>query len=181
MSDEPQSTTAWAKGADGERRLAARLNRDLAAHAIVLHDRRVPGSKGNIDHLVIASSGVWVVDAKNYAGKVELRDAGGWSKTDIRLYVGGRDRTKAVDGLSWQVESVRSVMAPVGFADAPIHRALCFTDAEWPLLAKPAQVKEVWVIWAKKLCEKILQPGPFAADIVQLVACELSGKLPAAK
>jgi hypothetical protein len=27
--------------------------------------------RANIDHLIVPSSGVWVVDAKNYAGRVE--------------------------------------------------------------------------------------------------------------
>lgn len=153
----------------------------LGTHAVVLHDRRVPGTRGNIDHLVVASSGVWVVDAKNYAGKVERRDVGGWSRTDVRLYVGSHDRTSAVDGLRWQIEAVRKVLTPIGFGDGPIHSALCFTDAEWPYFAKPAQVKEVWVIGAEKLCDKIVDAGPFTVDIVQLVAHELSSKLPASK
>jgi hypothetical protein len=40
---------------------------------VVLHDRRIPGRRSNIDHLVIARSGVWVVDTKRYRGKVERR------------------------------------------------------------------------------------------------------------
>jgi hypothetical protein len=33
---------------------------------------------------------VFVVDVKNYKGKVETRDRGGFFSTDDRLYVGGR-------------------------------------------------------------------------------------------
>lgn len=66
MADEPRSTGAWLKGADGEWRLAQRLNRDLAGEAAVLHDRSRPGSRADIDHLVVAASGVWTIDAKNY-------------------------------------------------------------------------------------------------------------------
>lgn len=39
-------------------------------------DRKIPGTKANIDLLVIANSAVWIVDAKNYSGKVEFRTTG---------------------------------------------------------------------------------------------------------
>src|SRR2546426_5740703 len=59
VTDEPQSTRAWARGALGEAKLAEALAgvRDLR----VLHDRRVPGTRGNIDHLLVAPAGVFVV------------------------------------------------------------------------------------------------------------------------
>ncbi len=78
LSDDPQTTKAWATGAAGEERVAQILHQDLGDQAVLLHDRKVPGTRGNIDHLAIAASGVWVIDAKNYKGKVEKRDVGGW-------------------------------------------------------------------------------------------------------
>jgi hypothetical protein len=60
----------WARGANAEvatARLLARLPRGF----VVLHDRRAPGSPGNIDHIVIGPSGVWVIDSK--ARRAELR------------------------------------------------------------------------------------------------------------
>lgn len=61
LTDEPQSTRAWAAGARGEEKLAEALT-----GFTVLHDRRVPGTSGNIDHVVVAPAGVFVVDAKRY-------------------------------------------------------------------------------------------------------------------
>jgi hypothetical protein len=61
ISNDPQST-AWAKGSEGERRLAAHLVRSVGDRAVLLHDHKVPGTRGNIDHLVVASSGVWVIE-----------------------------------------------------------------------------------------------------------------------
>jgi hypothetical protein len=66
----------------------------------MLHDRRIPGTRANIDHLVVAATGVWIVDAKSYRGKVEQRDVGGWFTTDKRLFAGGRDRSGLSVGLS---------------------------------------------------------------------------------
>jgi hypothetical protein len=85
LSDDPQTTKAWAAGASGEERVAQVLQERLGATAVLLHDRKVPGTRGNIDHLAIAPSGVWIIDAKKYQGKVEQRDVGGWFKTDLRL------------------------------------------------------------------------------------------------
>jgi len=110
LSEDPQSTTAWAKGSEGERRLAAHLLSALGERAVLLHDRNVPRTRSNIDHLAIAPSGVWVIDAKNYTGMVERRDIGGWLKSDLRIYVGGRDRTKVADGMGWQVDAVNDAL-----------------------------------------------------------------------
>jgi hypothetical protein len=181
LAAEPSSTTAWAKGADGEQRLGRRMADDLSDVAVVLHDRRVPGTKGNIDHIVIAPSGIWIIDAKNYIGKVERRDVGGWLHTDVRLFVNNRDRTKLVDGLGWQVDAVRRVVEPIGFGQVPIRPALCFTDAEWGLFSKPIQMNGALISWAKALISEIRVEGPFDPTTIDLLARELSSKLPASR
>ncbi len=91
LSDEPQSTRAWAKGARGEAALAEALAG--LPDVNVLNDRRVPGTVGNIDHIVVAPAGVFVVDAKSYEGLIRIRDRGGLFRSDDRLYVGRRRRT----------------------------------------------------------------------------------------
>ncbi len=178
VATEPQSTTAWAKGAEGERQLASKLARNLGDDAVVLNDRKVPGTRGNLDHLVIGPSGVWIVDAKNYKGKVERRDVGGWFKTDVRLYVNGRDRSKIVAGMTWQYDAVRKALASTPFADVPVHKALCFTDSEWGLLSKAGQVDDVWILWAKKVVELVRTPAALDPETVSSVAALLSQKLP---
>jgi hypothetical protein len=35
----------------------------------VLHDRRIPGTQANIDHIAITSTGIYVIDAKRHVGK----------------------------------------------------------------------------------------------------------------
>ncbi len=177
LVDDPQSTRAWAKGSVGEQRLAERLRRDIGDRTVLLNDRRVPGTKGNIDHLAVASSGVWVIDAKNHRGTVEHRDVGGWFKTDHRLYVGGRDKTKLARSLGWQVAAVQGAVAE---AQIPISAALCFIEAEWKMLAKPFQLEGVWVTWAKKLEDMIAAPGPLGQEDVLRVAERLAAGLPSA-
>jgi hypothetical protein len=56
----------------GERR-TARLLGPLKQHGwAILHDLAVPGSRANIDHLVIGPGGVFVVDSKQYRGRLRL-------------------------------------------------------------------------------------------------------------
>lgn len=176
LSDDPQTTKAWAAGASGEERVAQVLHERLGASAVLLHDRKVPGTRGNIDHLAIASSGVWVIDAKRYKGKVEQRDVGGWFKTDLRLYVGGRDRTKTVTGLGSQVEAVTRALGP---EEIPIQTAVSFVDAEWPIFfAKPFRLHGVWISWPAKLADLIAARGPLTEDDIDRLARRLSACLP---
>jgi hypothetical protein len=53
LSDERQSTKAWATGAIGEERLGAWLDSLVSESVAVLHDRRIPGTKANFDHVAI--------------------------------------------------------------------------------------------------------------------------------
>ncbi|WP_293167360.1 nuclease-related domain-containing protein [Microcella sp.] len=47
-----------------EAAVGARLD-GLASESIrVMHDRRIPRSKANIDHIVVTPGGVWVIDTK---------------------------------------------------------------------------------------------------------------------
>ena len=175
LSDDPRSTKAWAKGAAGEEQVARVLHQRLGDRAVILHDRRVPRTRANIDHLVVASSGVWVIDAKQYKGKVERRDVGSVFKADERLYVGGRDRTKLIDGVKWQTEAVQSAL---GDLPAALYACLSFVDAQWPGLGKPFQLDGVWISRPKKLAELAAQPGPFGPDEIELIAVSLAERLP---
>jgi nuclease-like protein len=133
LVDEPQSTLAWAQGARGEEKLAEAFAEipDLK----ILNDRRVPRTRGNIDHLVVAPAGVFVVDAKHYRGLIEVRNVGGLFRSDERLYVGRRDCSHLADNMGWQVESVARALAAAGLEpQPPVSPVLCFVDGEWPLL-----------------------------------------------
>ncbi len=174
--EDKQSTTSYAKGAEGERRAADFLEHIVGARGVVLHDRKVPGTQGNIDHLAIVPSGVWIVDAKKYKGKVEQRDAGGLLKKDLRLYVGGRDRTKIAEGLGWQVLAVAKVLKDT---NTPIHPALLFVGSEWGLFAKPFQQSGALVAPPKKLEALIAAPGPLSGSVIDGVARTLARELPA--
>ena len=186
LSTEPQSTVAWAQGARGERLLGEYLEKlHDDATVIVLHDRRIPGSRANVDHIAITrEGGVWAIDAKNYTGKVQRIDKGGWFSTDERLYVGRRDCSKLVAGMAKQVEAIKHALGePVMQEfDVTVKAALCFVDAEWSLFAKPFALDGVWVGWARALGTRLsLQSeGALAPEHVRLLARRVTEALPPA-
>jgi Nuclease-related domain len=142
LTDEPQSTRAWARGSQGEHDLANALAQVDGVR--LLHDRSVPGTRGNIDHVVIAAAGVFVVDAKRYEGTIRVRDVGGLFRKDERLFVGRRDCSKLADNMAWQVEAVQQVLGSHGIDPTPpITPVLCFVKGEWPLFSPPSSFRGV--------------------------------------
>lgn len=176
LSEDPQTTTAWAKGAVGERKLGAGLDSLVEAGVVAIHDRRIPGTKANIDHLAVTPSGVWVIDAKRYKGQVTKKDVGGLFSTDVRLYVGRRDCTKLVTAMAKQVAAVRKALG-AEWTEVPVRPALCFVDAEWGWFAKPFELAGVLVTWPKAARERLARPGPYAPEGIEAIAAVLEQRL----
>jgi hypothetical protein len=182
LSDDPQSTQAWRVGSVGEERLARFFERELPKSVIALHDRRMPGSRANIDHIVVAPNGVWVIDAKLYTGKVERRTLGPIWRREHAVFVGGRDRTRVIHGMSRQVDAVRSAIVPDPLAaDVAIMPVVCFVTSDWGLFAKPFEISAVLVTWPQKLVERIAAAGPLTATGVARIANRIGVGLPAAR
>jgi hypothetical protein len=176
LTEEPQTTTNWARGAEGERRLGAGLDRLAHAGVVVLHDRLRPGATANIDHLAVTPAGVWVIDAKRYEGQVTRRDVGGWFSTDVRLYVGRRDCTKLVAAMATQVAAVRKALG-ADWAEVPVRPVLCFVDAEWRWFASPFELRGVLVTWPRAARELLVRPGPYPAEAIGLIGARLDERL----
>jgi hypothetical protein len=150
---------------------------------IVLHDRRIPGSRANVDHIAIARDcGVWAIDAKNYTGKVQRIEKGGLFSTDKRLYVGRRDCSKLVAGMAKQVDAIKSAVGEplMQEFDVTVRAALRFVDAEWSLFAKPFALDGVWIGWAKPLGTRLKTEGALAPEHVRLLARRVAEALPPA-
>ena len=75
----PAGRRRWWRGAVGEKATACALDRLPARRWVVLHDLRIPGSRANIDHLVIGPKGVWVVDTKTTRTQVRA----GWRRVRV--------------------------------------------------------------------------------------------------
>jgi hypothetical protein len=182
LSDEPIGTRVWAQGAAGERAVGTTLEK-LGAYAETLPDRRLRRedgrlSKANIDHLAVAASGVWVVDAKTHRGTLEVRRSGGWLSDRVeRLYIGGRDRTCLVHGVQRQVEAIRRELDRVD-ADVPVRGALCFVGTELPWFDQ--QIADVPLVGRRGLAKLIKQPGHLQPPDRATVAAFLAHRLPPA-
>lgn len=91
----------------------------------------MPGGRGDIDHITIVPSAIYVIDTKAVTGKVEIRSR--WFKPP-RLFIGGRDRTSYLDGLDLQITAVRDALQITEYGAAPVQAVLCFTRADLPRL-----------------------------------------------
>lgn len=179
LSDEPQSTTAWVRGAIGEEKLARRLDTFVDQGAKVLHDRRIPRSRANIDHLLVAPAGIFVIDAKRYAGRPDRKVEGGILRPRTEtLLVGRRDRTKLVTGMHTQLELVRAALHED--PDLPVHGMLCFVDADWPAFGGSFSIGGVEVLWPKKIAERVFAPVRLAEIDISTAYRRLAAAFPPA-
>jgi Nuclease-related domain len=178
VTSEPQSTRAWAIGAWGEEKLAEALAGIDGLR--VLHDRRVPGTRGNIDHIAIASAGVFVVDAKAYEGLIEIRNYGWFFRPDWRLTVGRRDKSKLARAMGWQVDAVRAALEAAGIDPRPpITPVLCFVDGRWPLFRPPNEFEGVRLESERSIGDLFTAAAELDSDGIERVARALATALPA--
>lgn len=168
LSGERRSTVAWKSGAAGEVEVGRALDVIANEHVVVLHDRRIPRSRANIDHIVITRAGVWIIDAKRYRNKrPRLQVEGGLFRPRTEKLVVGGDRTKLVDGALRQVALVQDVVSPVS-----VHGVLCFVDADWPVFGGSFEVHGISVCWPKRLAKRLsaLEGSVDVAAVTDLVA-----------
>lgn len=177
LSDDPTTTKNWDTGAVGEERLGKGLDALTSESVRMLHDRGIPGSRANIDHIAVTASGIHVIDAKRYKGRPLLKVEGGFLRPRVeKLLVGNRDCTKLVDGALKQVDVVRAIVGD----DVPVRGVLCFVEADWPMIGGSFVTRDVDVLWPKKLYARLKQPGDLEAQTVEALHRKLAAALPPA-
>lgn len=180
LTSDPQTTQAWETGAEGEERLGRRLDGLATPDVRILHDRRIPGTRANIDHIVIGPKGVYVIDAKKYQGRPRLRSRGGIIGPRVHtLTVGRRDCTKLISGVRRQVRTVRAVLDDGQTAEnVKVHGMLCFIDADWALVKRAQTASGVQILWPRKVAARVRQPGQLTQADIELVYERLANALP---
>src|SRR4030095_7544869 len=104
-----RDAVAWRRGAVGERR-PARLLAALERYGwAFLHDLEVPGSRANLDHLVIGPGGVFVIDSKQYRGRLQLDPSG-------RLWHGRYSLAPVLRAVSFEADQAAVVLHDPGIA-----------------------------------------------------------------
>ncbi len=115
-------TSAWRRGAAGERRTARLLSRLEERGWVVLHDLAIPGSQANIDHLAIGPGGVVMIDSKQYRGRLQL-------DPDGLLWHGRHLLTMTLRAARWEADQADEVL---GVADVDVAAIVAVHGATVP-------------------------------------------------
>jgi len=114
------------QGGVGEVQVAETLSRLLLAGYAIVDDIRWPGtSKANIDHVIYGPTGMFVVDAKNWTGKVYVKSG--------VLRQNGYSRTRETDKVAQMTDAIAAHLGPSVGTPTPV---LCLAgqadvDAAW--------------------------------------------------
>ena len=138
---------AWRRGAVGERRTARLLASLERCGWAVLHDLAIPGSKANLDHLVIGPGGVAVIDSKQYRGRLWLDSSG-------LLWGGGQLLSMTLRKVLWEADQADEVL---GVADVQIPAIIAVHGARLP--SRCLQVDGITVAPARQVPD-LLQALP---------------------
>jgi hypothetical protein len=93
----------------------------------VLHDLAVPGSRANLDHLVIGPGGVFVIDSKQYRGRLQLDPSG-------QLWHGRYPLAPTLRTVSFEADQAAQVLPDPGVVVLPVvavHGAQVPWGARW--------------------------------------------------
>ena len=121
-----------------------------------------------------------MVDAKRYKGlRPSLHVKGGILRPRVETpRVGGRDKTKLVNGIQTQVTRVTNALAD---ANVDVNGALCFVEADWPLIGGAFEVNGIHVLWPKLLVKRFAESAAVGRSIdVNGVHARLAAAFPVA-
>jgi Nuclease-related domain len=157
LGQAPPHERGWERGAEGEECAAARLTRLLRTTPVVLlHDRWLPGSRANIDHLAVGPGGITVIDTKRLAGRVEVR-------------------SKLLDGAARQLAVVSA-----SFEEVDVRAALCFVEPSGlPLLGR-LQPRGILIGGPRGVARLAKRSGPLDTTRIDELVAALDRRFPKA-
>lgn len=184
LTDEPASTKAFAVGAVGEQKLAARLEKDCGESVLFLHNRKLGRGRrdGDIDHIAISSTGIHLIDAKRYPGsRVRVERSGGlFSPVREQLMIAGRDKSKLLDGCAKQSQAVMDALVGHPLAErVEVTSYLCFIESDLPIFGTQ-QMRGVHILGPKATVKALLLPGELTEEDRRSLHRHLAEALPAA-
>lgn len=116
------------KGVIGELGVAKDLEYLAQVYGLtVLHDLSIPGTTANIDHILVTSKVVYVIDAKNYTGIVKVTPNKAGVKT---LRVSGRDQSLLVEKVKKYAGTVEAYLNSEG-VEIKVLPLLAFYQAKF--------------------------------------------------
>jgi Nuclease-related domain len=113
-----ETTATWRRGALGERATVRRLRRLQRSGWTVFHGVALPGSRVNLDHLLIGPPGVFLGDSKYYRGRIRVGCDGG-------LWHGRHPLADMVSTVQWEARRATRALGARGITVQPgvcVHR-----------------------------------------------------------
>lgn len=144
----------FAKGGAAEEEVGRRLG-ELGAYDIqTLHDRRWPGTRNaNIDHLVVGTCGVLVIDTKHWADDLKISEDG--------LYRGQLSCEEDLDKVRRMADAVSEQLVEEGLPPTQVLAVLAFFGRS----IRAVNVHGVWVMGADELPNFILLRGKLLTQL----------------
>jgi hypothetical protein len=160
-------------GEGGERRVASELQPLEGAACRVLHDRLLDAGKpnANLDHIVVSAAGIFLIDAKNWAGKVVEYEGSLWQ----HKYGEGAARTRIP--MDPEVNKVRRMAEQMAASSSRVvEPVLCLTGDRADHFGEARTVRGVSVVPVTQLSDWLLarprspEPREITTEAVRLSA-----------
>lgn len=167
------SAAAWRKGARGER-ATARMLAPLAREGYaILHDRAVPSSQANIDHLVIGPTGVWVIDTKRWDRRTRIHGYG------RAVWIGRRPATSVLRGLAYEYGAVDAAARHLTSGTVGTAGLVAVHGPRLPHMRRPLKVELFPMLRARQVPAWVRQaPAYLSAQEVAALAAFLDQTFP---
>ncbi len=178
-----QTATTWLRrplaSRASDRNLGEHLERELRGLAAVVHDLELVDAPGVVDHLVVAPSGIWLIEQIETTARVartSRADRNGAGETRTSFTLDGQEAGSLIDRTG-SLAAARSTISLMDFG-VDIHTATCLVDASWSMSARPINADGHVVTWPRALTDAIqasgLLPIRTAHDIAKSVSagCE---------
>ena len=154
----------WRREAAMQRRTAGMLRPLEQVGFLVLHDLTLPGWPASLDHLVVGSTGVWVIQSWRRPGFARLRRTA--SPRSARRVMAGQPLR-----LRWQAEAIADVLADG--AQLPIRPLLCVHGGRGWLADPPPAVQDIRVAVLREFPDIVRQGSRVQQSEVELVIARL--------
>ena len=169
-------------GLSGERHVAQVLARELSDEYVLINGLKLPRGAGDIDHLVVGPTGMFLLETKTMAGRIVCEPDGTWRRTRVgragtayAAYIG--DPAAQVQRNIFAVRACLRRRLPVMLRRKPlwIEGLVVFAHPHTELEAVHSRVPAVRLRDATPhICGHVPPQALCASDIEQLVAALLA-------
>ncbi len=173
-----KSVMTWSAGAEGERRTGRMLDKLERRHGwVILHDRAVPDSQANLDHLVIGPPGLVYVDSKNWEPKRVRTKRAPLTSNGVSLWCGRQNKDKELRTARWEADQAAQAIGLALGEDTPsIQTVVAVHGADVPV----GPLQGVMVIGASQLYRYLQNlPAHWSQERIRTVALAAEKSLPA--